>query len=234
MSNENIVKVVNVSKKFISKRVLNGISLTLDKGKVLGILGPNGSGKTTLIKILAGLTKATTGEVSIADVGIGVESKSIVSYMPDRNYFYKWMKVKDAIELFKDFYRDFDESKCLNLLNKMNIPMEEKITSLSKGMHEKLNIALVLSRKARLFILDEPLGGVDPVAREEILDIIISSLDGESSMIITTHLVRDMERLFDEVMYLREGEIFLKGNAEELRAAHGRTIEDIYREIFGV
>lgn len=231
---ENIVQIENVSKKFITKRALNGVSLTLEKGKVLGVLGPNGSGKTTLLKILAGLTKATSGNVKIDSKDLGIQSKSVVSYMPDRNYFYKWMRVKDAIELFKDFYFDFDENKCLALLNKMSIPMEEKITALSKGMHEKLNIALVLSRKAKLFILDEPLGGVDPVAREQILDMILDNLDGDSSMIITTHLVRDMERLFDEVMYLREGDVFLKGNAEELRASHGKTIDDLYREIFGV
>jgi ABC-2 type transport system ATP-binding protein len=231
---ENIVKIENVSKKFITKRALNGVSFTLEKGKVLGILGPNGSGKTTLLKILAGLTKATSGDVKIDSKDLGIQSKAIVSYMPDRNYFYKWMRVKDGIDLFKDFYSDFDENKCLSLLNKMSIPMEEKITALSKGMHEKLNIALVLSRKAKLFILDEPLGGVDPVAREQILDMILDNLDGDSSMIITTHLVRDMERLFDEVMYLREGDVFLKGNAEELRASHGKTIDDLYREIFGV
>lgn len=231
---DNIVQIENVSKKFITKRALNGVSLTLEKGKVLGVLGPNGSGKTTLLKILAGLTKATSGNVKIDSKDLGIQSKSVVSYMPDRNYFYKWMRVKDAIELFKDFYFDFDENKCLALLYKMSIPMEEKITALSKGMHEKLNIALVLSRKAKLFILDEPLGGVDPVAREQILDMILDNLDGDSSMIITTHLVRDMERLFDEVIYLREGDVFLKGNAEELRASHGKTIEDLYREIFGV
>jgi ABC-2 type transport system ATP-binding protein len=231
---ENIVQIVNVSKKYISKRALNDVSLSLDKGKVLGVLGPNGSGKTTLLKILVGLTKATTGTIKIDNKVLGIATKSIVSYMPDRNYFYKWMKVKDGIELFKDFYSDFDENKCLTLLESMKIPMDEKITALSKGMHEKLNIALVLSRKAKLFILDEPLGGVDPVAREQILDMILDNLDGESSMIITTHLVRDMERLFDEVIYLKDGDVFLKGNAEDLRAAHGKTIEDIYREIFGV
>jgi len=231
---ENIIQIVNVSKKYISKRALNDVSLSLDKGKVLGVLGPNGSGKTTLLKILVGLTKATTGTIKIDNKALGIATKSIVSYMPDRNYFYKWMKVKDGIELFKDFYSDFDENKCLSLLESMKIPMDEKITALSKGMHEKLNIALVLSRKAKLFILDEPLGGVDPVAREQILDMILDNLDGESSMIITTHLVRDMERLFDEVIYLKDGDVFLKGNAEDLRAAHGKTIEDIYREIFGV
>jgi ABC-2 type transport system ATP-binding protein len=230
---DNIVQIENVSKKFITKRALNGVSITLEKGKVLGVLGPNGSGKTTLLKILAGLTKASSGHILIDNKHLGIQSKSVVSYMPDRNYFYKWMKVKDAIDLFKDFYVDFDENKCLSLLSNMNIPMDEKITALSKGMHEKLNIALVLSRKAKLFILDEPLGGVDPVAREQILDMILDNLDGESSMIITTHLVRDMERLFDEVIYLREGDVFLKGNAEELRASHGKTIDDLYREIFG-
>jgi len=163
---ENIVQIVNVSKKYISKRALNDVSLSLDKGKVLGVLGPNGSGKTTLLKILVGLTKATTGTIKIDNKALGIATKSIVSYMPDRNYFYKWMKVKNGVELFKDFYSDFDEDKCLSLLESMKIPMDEKITALSKGMHEKLNIALVLSRKAKLFILDEPLGGVDPVARD--------------------------------------------------------------------
>lgn len=230
----NIVEIQNLSKKYYSKAVLRGVTLNLEKGKVLGVLGPNGSGKTTLIKILVGLVKQYSGDVKIDNNPVGIISKSMVSYMPDKNYFYKWMKVKDAVVLFKDFYEDFDEEKCLAMIKRMNLPMDEKITSLSKGMHEKLNIAVVLSRKAKLFILDEPLGGVDPLAREEILDMIVENLDGESSMIITTHLVRDMERIFDDVIYLRDGEIFLKGNAEELRMSHKKNIEDIYREIFGV
>jgi ABC-2 type transport system ATP-binding protein len=230
----NIVEIQNLSKKYYSKAVLRGVTLNLEKGKVLGVLGPNGSGKTTLIKILVGLVKQYSGDVKIDNNPVGIISKSMVSYMPDKNYFYKWMKVKDAVVLFKDFYEDFDEEKCLAMIKRMNLPMDEKITSLSKGMHEKLNIAIVLSRKAKLFILDEPLGGVDPLAREEILDMIVENLDGESSMIITTHLVRDMERIFDDVIYLRDGEIFLKGNAEELRMSHKKNIEDIYREIFGV
>jgi len=230
----NIVEIQNLSKKYYSKTVLRGVTLNLEKGKVLGVLGPNGSGKTTLIKILVGLVKQYSGDVKIDNNQVGIISKSMVSYMPDKNYFYKWMKVKDAVVLFKDFYEDFDEEKCLAMIKRMNLPMDEKITSLSKGMHEKLNIAIVLSRKAKLFILDEPLGGVDPLAREEILDMIVENLDGESSMIITTHLVRDMERIFDDVIYLRDGEIFLKGNAEELRMSHKKNIEDIYREIFGV
>jgi len=230
----NIVEIQNLSKKYYSKVVLRGVTLNLEKGKVLGVLGPNGSGKTTLIKILVGLVKQYSGDVKIDNNPVGIISKSMVSYMPDKNYFYKWMKVKDAVVLFKDFYEDFDEEKCVAMIKRMNLPMDEKITSLSKGMHEKLNIAIVLSRKAKLFILDEPLGGVDPLAREEILDMIVENLDGESSMIITTHLVRDMERIFDDVIYLRDGEIFLKGNAEELRMSHKKNIEDIYREIFGV
>src|SRR5690606_1486339 len=200
---------------------------------VVGILGPNGSGKTTLIKILTGILRPTKGEVYIDGNKPGVITKSIVSYLPDRNFLYDWMKIQDAINFFKDFYQDFDENKAYGLLEFMKLDRDMKINSLSKGMMEKLNLTLVLSRNAKVYILDEPIAGVDPVARDQILDAIINNYNEDSTMLITTHLVRDMENIFDDVVFLREGEIYMQGNAESLREEKGMQIDDLYKEIFG-
>ena len=229
----NIVEAKNLSKNYFNKRALDGINLNLKAGKVVGILGPNGSGKTTLIKILTGLLRQSKGEVKIDGHNIGVYTKSIVSYLPDRNFLYNWMEIKDACEFYKDFYKDFDEKKFEELLDFMKLEKSMKIDSLSKGMNEKLNLSLVLSRNAKLYVLDEPIAGVDPVARDQILDAIINNYNEKSSMLITTHLVRDMENLFDEVIFLKDGEIILDGNAEVLREEKGKQIDDIYKEIFG-
>ena len=205
----------------------------IEKGKVVGILGPNGSGKTTLIKILVGILRQTKGEILIDGHKPGVQTKSIVSYLPDRNFLYEWMNIQDAIDMYKDFYADFDEKKCDDLLKFMKLERDMKVNSLSKGMKEKLNLTLVLSRKAKLYILDEPIAGVDPVARDQILDAIINNYEENSSMIITTHLVRDMEKIFDEVSFISDGEIILEGNAEKLREEKSMQIDDLYKEIFG-
>lgn len=229
---ETIFKIENLTKSYMTKKALNGVSLELEKGKILGLLGPNGSGKTTLMKICAGLLRPTSGKVYIDGLVPGLNTKSIVSYLPDVNYLYKWMKIKDALCFFKDFYSDFDIDKAKGLLEFMNLDENSKVTSLSKGMLEKLNLTLVLSRKAKLYILDEPLGGVDPVAREKIIDAILDNFSEESSMIISTHLVRDIERLFDEVVFISQGEFILKGNAEDLRTEKGKSIDELYREVF--
>lgn len=214
---KNIVEINSLTKNYFNKRALDNISLNIEEGKVVGILGPNGSGKTTLIKILTGLLRQTKGEVLIDGHQIGVYTKSIVSYLPDRNFLYNWMTIKDAFEFYKDFYMDFDQKKFEDLLDFMKLEKSMKITSLSKGMHEKLNLTLVLSRNAKLYILDEPIAGVDPVARDQILDAIINNYNENSSMLITTHLVRDMENIFEDVVFLKDGEIVLTGNAETLR-----------------
>jgi len=229
----NIVEINNLTKKYANKTALDNVNLNIERGKVVGILGPNGSGKTTLIKILTGLLRQTSGEVLIDGNKVGVKTKSVVSYLPDRNFLYKWMRIEDACHMYKDFYTDFDEAKFNELLAFMNLNRSMKIDSLSKGMHEKLNLALVLSRNAQLYILDEPIAGVDPVARDQILDAIINNYNEDSSMIITTHLVRDMESMFEEVVFLKDGQIILTGNAEALRAEKGKQIEEIYKEIFG-
>lgn len=227
-----IVEIKNLTKKYYTKTALDNLSLEIEKGKIVGILGPNGSGKTTLIKILAGLLRQSGGEVLIDKHKVGVYTKTIVSYLPDRSHLYKWMRIEDAMQLFKDFYADFDAGKFTELLAFMKLEKHMKIDTLSKGMLEKLNLSLVLSRNAKLYILDEPIAGVDPVARDQILDAIINNYNENSSMLITTHLVRDMENILDEVVFLKDGNIVLAGNAEILRAEKGKSIDEIYKEIF--
>ncbi len=229
---DNIIEIKNLSKSYSGKKALDNLNLDIKQGKVLGILGPNGSGKTSLIKIMAGILRQSKGDLYIDSKKPGVYTKSIVSYLPDRTFLYDWMNIEDAINMFKDFYKDFDENKAYDLLTFMKLEKNMKVKELSKGMHEKLNLTLVLSRNAKVYILDEPIAGVDPVARDQILDAIIKSYDRESTMIITTHLVRDMENIFDDVVFLMEGSVVLKGNAESLREERNMQIDDLYKEIF--
>ena len=229
---ENIIEIKDLTKSYLNKKAVNNLSLNLEKGKVIGILGPNGSGKTTIIKILAGILRSTRGEVLIDGKTPGTYTKSIVSYLPDRNFLYEWMKISEAIDFYKDFYEDFDENKAYDLLDFMKLDKDAKVDSLSKGMKEKLNLTLVLSRKAKVYILDEPIAGVDPIARDQILDAIIKNYNEDSTMLITTHLVRDIEAVFDEVIFLKEGEVYLRGNAEELREEKAMQIDDLYKDIF--
>ncbi|SFL52040.1 ABC transporter ATP-binding protein [Pelosinus propionicus] len=228
----NVLEAENVCKSYLNKRALQGANLTIQQGKILGLLGPNGSGKTTFLKIAAGILHPSSGKLLIDGQEPGVYTKSIVSYLPDTEYLFKWMKIKDAVQYFKDFYTDFDEKKAFALLEFMKLDANSSVKSLSKGMKEKLKLTLVLSRKAKLYILDEPLGGVDPTAREKILDAIINNFSEDSSMIITTHLVNDIERIFDDVAFISDGEIVLQGNAEELRLNKNKSIDELYREVF--
>lgn len=227
-----ILKATNLIKNYYSKKALKGINLELEKGKILGLLGPNGSGKTTFMKIAAGILRPTSGEILIDGHTPGIYTKSIVSYLPDVNYLYKWMRIKDAINFFKDFYTDFDVEKSYKLLDFMKLDENDKVISLSKGMKEKLHLTLVLSRNAKLYIFDEPLGGIDPNAREKIIDAIIDNIREDSAMIISTHLVRDIERLFDDVAFISNGEIILNRNAEELRTERNKSIDEIFREVY--
>jgi ABC-2 type transport system ATP-binding protein len=229
----NIVEIRDLSKQYMRTKALDNVDLNIKQGRIVGILGPNGSGKTSLMKIIAGILRQTRGEILIDGLVPGPATKAIVSYLPDRNFLYRWMKIDDAINFFKDFYEDFDEDKADELLSFMNLDRGMKIDALSKGMHEKLNLTLVLSRKAKLYVLDEPIAGVDPVARDQILDAIIKNYNNNSTMIITTHLVRDIESIFDEVIFLKEGVVILQGNAEELREEKGMQIDSLYKEIFG-
>ena len=229
---DSILKSEKICKSYLNKKALRGVDLDIMPGKIVALLGPNGSGKTTFLKIAAGILHASKGEILIDGEKPGVYTKSIVSYLPDNEYLLKWMKVKDAVMYFKDFYSDFDEKKAKEMLKFMNLDENSTVKSLSKGMKEKLKLTLVLSRSAKLYILDEPLGGVDPTAREKILDAIINSFNENSSMIITTHLVNDIERIFDDVAFISDGEIVLQGNAEELRRDKKKSIDELYREVF--
>ncbi len=229
---EDIIQIKGITKTYRNKKALDNLSLNIKKGGVIGVLGPNGSGKTTLIKILTGLLRPNNGQVLIDGKKPNAFTKSIVSYLPDRNFLYDWMSIDDAINFYKDFYEDFDEDKSSNLLEFMGLNRSMKIKELSKGMHEKLNLSLVLSRNAKVYILDEPIAGVDPVARDQILDAIVNNYNKESTMLITTHLVRDMENLFDDVAFLRDGKIELIGNAEKLREERQMQIDDLYKDIF--
>lgn len=229
---DNILKSDGLCKSYLNKKALRGVDLEIVPGRIVGLLGPNGSGKTTFLKIAAGILHASSGKVLIDGQEPGVYTKSIVSYLPDNEYLLNWMKVKDAVNYFKDFYSDFDEKKAEELLVFMDLDKNSTVKSLSKGMKEKLKLTLVLSRNAKLYILDEPLGGVDPTAREKILTAIVNNFSENSSMIITTHLVNDIERIFDDVAFISAGEIVLQGNAEELRMEREKSIDELYREVF--
>lgn len=227
-----ILEIKNLIKKYHTKNVIDNISLNVDSGKIVGLLGPNGSGKTTLIKLLAGLLTATSGDILIDNKEIGIETKAIVSFLPDRPYFANWMKVHDILAFFADFYRDFSMKKAMEMLKLLNIEVNDRIKTMSKGTKEKLNLVLVMSRAARLYLLDEPIAGVDPAARDYILRTIISNYSEDSSVIITTHHIADVEKILDDVIFLNEGKIELNSAVEDLREERGKSVDEIFRETY--
>lgn len=185
------------------------------------------------MKIAAGLIHPTAGAVKVGGQLVGRETKAFTSFMPDKPLTENWMRVKDAIDFYRDFYPDFDSGKAKEMLEFMKLDMNNRVSSLSKGMNERLQLTLTLSRNAKLYLLDEPIGGVDPVARAKILDAIVNYFHEESSLIVSTHLVRDIERIFDEVVFLREGRIVLHDEVENLRTAHGKSVDEMFKEVFG-
>lgn len=227
-----ILEIKNLIKKYHTKNVIDNISLNVDSGKIVGLLGPNGSGKTTLIKLLAGLLTATSGDILIDNKEIGIETKAIVSFLPDRPYFANWMKVHDILAFFADFYRDFSMKKAMEMLKLLNIGVNDRIKTMSKGTKEKLNLVLVMSRAARLYLLDEPIAGVDPAARDYILRTIISNYSEDSSVIITTHHIADVEKILDDVIFLNEGKIELNSAVEDLREEREKSVDEIFRETY--
>ena len=229
---ERVLELNNVYKSIKGKEILSGVTFNLERGKVLGIMGPNGQGKTTLLNVIEGFLKMDEGEIKLEGNNISNLTKGEISYLQDMNIFDKSMKIKDAINLYADFFNDFDKEKMYYYLDFMNLDKNSKIRYLSKGMMEKFNLSLTLSRKAKLFLLDEPISGVDPVSREKILDAILENLSEESSMIITTHYIGELERIFDEVLFLGDGKVIEFGDAEELREKYQGSIDEIYRKIF--
>ena len=227
-----LIKIQDINKKYGKKQVLKDVNLTLHGGQIVGLLGPNGSGKTTLIKVLNGLLKEYDGDVQIDQQAIGIHSKKIISYLPDEPYFENWMTTSDALNLFVDMYDDFDLNKALSLMERMDIEKKVKIKELSKGMKEKFQLILVMSRKAKIYILDEPLGGIDPAARELILDTILNNYAEDALVLLSTHLIADIEKIFDEVIFIKNGEIILHENSEDLRMKRQASINDIFKEEF--
>lgn len=230
---DTLVEVANVSKNYGKKKeVLRDVSFTVSPGQIVGLLGPNGSGKSTLIKTMVGLLQDYKGIIRIDKNPPNFYTKSIISYLPERTYLSKWMKIKDAVSLFKSFYEDFEEEKAKELLKRMNLNPEDKIRTMSKGMQEKLQLLLVMSRKARLYILDEPLGGVDPAARDTILDTILKNYAEDSAILLSTHLIQDVERIFDKVLFLKDGKMIIDENVDVLREKHNKSIDELFREVY--
>ena len=229
---EQILKTTQLSKSFYQKKALDKVDINIEKGKIYGILGPNGGGKSTFFKIAAGLLKPSQGEITIDNKKPGVYTKSIVSYLPEVNYLYKWMKIKDTLAFFKDLYTDFNIGKAKESLKFMELEEEEKVTSLSKGMMGRLKLTLALSRKSKVYLLDEPLNGIDPISREKIITSILDSYNEEASILINSHLIYYIEKLLDYVFFLSEGRIILSGDAEELRNKRGMSIDKLFQEVF--
>ena len=227
-----LVECKNLCKSFDGKKVLNNINLTIPRGKIIGLLGKNGTGKTTLIKLINDLLTPTSGGIVINGNKPGVKSKNIISYLPEKTYLDKSMKVSEVIKFFEEFYNNFNKEKAIKLLKDLNLDLNQKISHMSKGMQEKLQLVLVMSREAELYILDEPLGGVDPATRDYILDTILTNFNEGASVIISTHLISDIERILDEVIFIDSGKVFLTSPADELRKKENASIDEIFRRCF--
>ena len=222
----------HISKSYSKKEVLKDINLTIPRGKIIGLLGKNGMGKTTLIKLINDLLTPTAGTILVNGQKIGVESKKIISYLPERTYLDKSKTIEEIMHMFKEFYDNFNYEKALSLFKDLDLDIHEKLSKMSKGMQEKVQLVLVMSREADLYILDEPLGGVDPATRDYILDTILSNFKEGSSVIISTHLISDIERILDEVIFIDKGKIILQSDADELRNKESGSIDEIFRRKF--
>lgn len=228
----NILECKNLTKAFGTKIALNNVNLTIPRGRIVGLLGPNASGKSTFIKICNELLTPTSGEILIGGNKPGVETKKIVSYLPERNYLSNWMKVSDVIRFFKDFYTDFNTEKAYDMLKKLNINPEDRLKTMSKGTKEKVQLILVMSREAQLYLLDEPIGGVDPAARDYILDTILSNYNETATVIMSTHLISDIEKILDDVIFIKEGKVVLTKTVDEIREEAGKSVDSLFREVF--
>lgn len=227
-----LLKCTNLSKSFGDKEVLKNVNLVIQEGKIIGLLGKNGTGKSTFIKLINDLLTATSGEILVKGEKIGVNSKKIISYLPERTYLDKSWTVDEVIKFFEGFYDNFDAEKARQLLSDLSLDPTMKLSKMSKGMQEKVQLVLVMSRNADLYILDEPLGGVDPATREYILDTILSNFNEGATVLLSTHLISDIERILDEVIFINNGEIVLHEDADELREHENASIDEIFRRMF--
>ena len=230
----NLVEIVNLTKKYGTNVAVNHLTVSLPKGKIIGLLGPNGSGKTTLIKILNGLLTPTEGTILIDGNNVGPATKSKVAYLPDRTYLTMNQTIREILDYFQDFYADFSRERAEEMLKSLGIDPTVKMRTLSKGTKEKVQLILVMSRNARLYLLDEPIGGVDPAAREYILQTILTNYSEDASVIISTHLIADVEKVLDEAVFLKEGRLVRHSSVDEIRETEGKSVDHLFREIFAV
>ena len=227
-----ILECRNLSKRYGSVQALDRVNLSIEPGKIVGLLGPNGSGKTTLIKMANGLLTREHGDLLVDGMAPGIETKKIISYLPERTYLSEWMTAAQTIDFFEDFYPDFRRERAEDMLLRLNVPLDRRIRQLSKGTQEKVQLILVMSRKAKLYLLDEPIGGVDPATRDYILSTIIGNYDPEATVLISTHLIADVEQVLDEVVFISQGQIVLQQAVDQIRGEQNKSVDQLFREVF--
>ena len=228
------MECMGLTKTYGRKTALDKVDLKIESGRIIGLLGPNGSGKTTLIKLACGLHSPTSGEIAIDGHAPGVHTKSVVSYLPDRMYFADWMRTRDLLRFFADFYEDFDQEKAEGMLADLGVSVSDRLKTMSKGTKEKVQLVLAMSRRAKLYLLDEPIGGVDPAAREFILRTILANYSPEAALVISTHLIADIEKVLDEVIFLQNGRVVRQDPVDSIRENEGKSVDQLFREIFGM
>lgn len=229
---DSILECRNLTKYFPGCLALNSVNLSIPRGRIVGLLGPNGSGKTTLIKLANGLLTANSGEILINGRKPGIETKKIVSYLPERTYLNDWMSVQGMIDFFGDFYANFNKAKAYDMLGRLHINPRDRLKTMSKGTKEKVQLILVMSREAELYVLDEPIGGVDPAARDYILDTILSNYSENATLIISTHLITDVEKILDDVIFINMGNIVLTSTVDDIREHENKSVDALFREVF--
>ena len=229
-----VMECMGLTKTYGRKTALDKVDLKIESGRIIGLLGPNGSGKTTLIKLACGLLSPTSGEIAIDGHAPGVHTKSVVSYLPDRMYFADWMRTRDLLRFFADFYEDFDQEKAEGMLADLGVSVSDRLKTMSKGTKEKVQLVLAMSRRAKLYLLDEPIGGVDPAAREFILRTILTNYSPEAALVISTHLIADIEKVLDEVIFLQNGRVVRQEPVDSIRENEGKSVDQLFREIFGM
>ncbi len=227
-----VLRCEKLSKNYGKLKALDSVDLCLESGKIIGLLGPNGSGKTTLIKLINGLLTPASGSITVCGYKPGVQSKAQVAYLPDSIYLNSWMRVQQIVEYFADFYADFDTARAYEMLERLGIDSKMKLKSLSKGNKEKVCLILVMARQAKLYVLDEPIAGVDPAARDYVISTIIQNYNPEATVLISTHLISDIEEVLDEVIFLRQGQLVLHQSVDAIRQEHGKSVDELFREVF--
>jgi len=230
--NQELITARGLTKNYGTKLALDHVDLTVDRGRIVGLLGPNGSGKTTFIKLLCGLLQPTSGALEVNGNAPGVETKSVISYLPDRMYFADWMKACDLTDFFADFYVDFDRPKAMEMFLALGIQPNDRLKTMSKGTKEKVQLALIMSRKAQLYLLDEPIGGGDPAARDFIFNTILTNYNENGTVMLSTHLISDIERVLDEAIFLQNGKVVRHDTVDNIREQEGKSVDQLFREIF--